>query len=148
MAESITTKSIIDDFDYKLYVRKNIEDPSKDIKELPPLHSKLNSFIELGKDNKLYSIVLSGLKFTRKLYEPGFIEAEVTIKPNEKTAPSFNDVEDLFAMRQVELVVVDFQKKTDNETTIAKNYYQWRDVDVCQTDHPQFRQTDGRRQIL
>ena len=123
MADSISIKSIIDNFDYKLFIGKNIKDPGKDVKELPPLHSKLNSFIELGKDNLLYSIVLSGLKFTRKLYEPGLIEAEVTIKPEKKDAPSFQDVEDLFAMRQVELVVVDFQKKTDNETTIAKNYY-------------------------
>ena len=124
MADSITTKSVINNFDYKLYIGKNIKDPGKDVKELPPLHSKLNSFIELGKDNLLYSIVLSGLKFSRKLYEPGLIEAEVTIKPEKKDAPSFQDVEDLFNMRQVELKVIDFQKKeTDNETTIAKNYY-------------------------
>lgn len=128
MADSISIKSIIDNFDYKLFIGKNIKDPGKDVKELPPLHSKLNSFIELGKDNLLYSIVLSGLKFTRKLYEPGLIEAEVTIKPEKKDAPSFQDVEDLFAMRQVELKVVDFQKTaakdpSEKETTIAKNYY-------------------------
>jgi hypothetical protein len=123
MATSVTTKSVINNFDYILYVGKNIKDSSKDLKELPALHSKLNSFIELGKENNLYSIVLSGLKFTRKLYEPGLIEAEVTIKPKEKSAPSFQDVEDLFAMRQVQLTVIDFQKNTDNETTIAQNYY-------------------------
>ena len=128
MADSISIKSIIDNFDYKLFIGKNIKDPGKDVKELPPLHSKLNSFIELGKDNQRYSIVLSGLKFTRKLYEPGLIEAEVTIKPEKKEAPSFQDVEDLFAMRQVELKVVDFQKTaakdtSEKETTIAKNYY-------------------------
>ena len=128
MADSISIKSIIDNFDYKLFIGKNIKDPGKDVKDLPPLHSKLNSFIELGKDNQRYSIVLSGLKFTRKLYEPGLIEAEVTIKPEKKEAPSFQDVEDLFAMRQVELKVVDFQKTaakdtSEKETTIAKNYY-------------------------
>lgn len=36
MADSITTKSVINNFDYKLYIGKNIKDPGKDVKELPP----------------------------------------------------------------------------------------------------------------
>ncbi|MCR5240341.1 MAG: phage baseplate assembly protein V [Prevotella sp.] len=123
MAEDISVKSVISSFDYRLYFGKNIEDPTKEVDDLPPLHAKQNTFITIGEDE--FSIVLSGLKFTRKVYEPGLIEAEVSIKP--KTAdgdlPSFEDVNDLFIKRQVELTIVDTSQTTGNETTIAKNYY-------------------------
>ena len=146
MAESINSKVVIDSFDYKLYFGKNISDSSKELIELPPLHGKLNSYIKTGEKDK-YSIVLSGMKFTRKIYEPGTIEAEVTIKPVSVTETqgsstttytptlSFSLAEDLFSMRQVEMVVVNTtgtevtvgsEKTTvydNNETTIAKNYY-------------------------
>ena len=130
MAESINSKVVIDSFDYKLYFGKNISDPSTEVIELPPLHGKLNSYIKIGDVD--YSIVLSGMKFTRRVYEPGTIEAEVTIKPaSTSSAPTFDQVDKLFSMRQVEMVVVNTTGTTtdgetvydNNETTIAKNYY-------------------------
>ena len=130
MAESINPKASINSFDYKLYFGKNISDPSTEVIELPPLHGRLNSYIKIGDID--YSIVLSGMKFTRRIYEPGTIEAEVTIKPaSTSSAPTFDEVNQLFSMRQVEMVVVNTTGTTtdgetvydNNETTIAKNYY-------------------------
>lgn len=115
----IPTKPVIKNFDYRLYLGPDIQDSTKNVIAIPPLHAKQNVFITIGE--KDYSIVLSGLKFTRKVYAPGLIEAEVTLKP----APSFSDAESLFKMRQVELTIVDTDKTKadDNETMIARNYY-------------------------
>ena len=119
MSATIPTKPVINSFDYRLYLGPNIQDASTTVTEIPPLHAKQNVFFQQG--DKDYSIVLSGLKFTRKLYEPDLIEAEVTLKP----APSFSVAESLFKMRQAELTIVDTSKtKADgNETTIAQNYF-------------------------
>lgn len=119
MSATIPTKPVINSFDYRLYLGPNILDASTTVTEIPPLHAKQNVFFQQG--DKDYSIVLSGLKFTRKLYEPDLIEAEVTLKP----APSFSVAESLFKMRQAELTIVDTSKtKADgNETTIAQNYF-------------------------
>ncbi len=116
----IPKKTVIKNFEYRLYLGPHIEGSA--VTEIPPLHAKQNVFFT--KEKKDYSIVLSGLKFTRKLYEPGLIEAEVTIKP----ALSFSDAETLFEKRQVELTVVDTDKtKADNnEATIAKNYFVYK----------------------
>ena len=144
MADETKTLQVIDNFDYLLFFGKNIEDPDKEVPDILPLHAKQNVFVELNK--KKYSMSLTGLKFTRKIYEPGLIEAEVTIIPvkqennNEEEAvsafePSFKQVEELFLNRQVELAVIDKNiakdKKHDGDvvltldsaTTIAKNYY-------------------------
>ena len=119
MSATIPTKPVINSFDYRLYLGPNIQDASTTVTEIPPLHAKQNVFFQQG--DKDYYIVLSGLKFTRKLYEPDLIEAEVTLKP----APSFSVAESLFKMRQAELTIVDTSKtKADgNETTIAQNYF-------------------------
>lgn len=144
MADEIKTTQVIDNFDYLLFFGKNIEDPDKDVPDILPLHAKQNVFVEL--DGKKYSMSLTGLKFTRKIYQPGLIEAEVTISPvtlekdEEKATvsafePSFKQVETLFLKRQVELAVVDKNKAMNSKqegdidldpesaTTIAKNYY-------------------------
>lgn len=144
MADEIKTTQVIDNFDYLLFFGKNIEDPDKEVPDILPLHAKQNVFVEL--DGKKYSMSLTGLKFTRKIYQPGLIEAEVTISPvtlekdEEKATvsafePSFKQVEKLFLKRQVELAVIDKniaegrKQKEDidldpeSATTIAKNYY-------------------------
>ena len=135
----------INNYDYRLFFGKNIKNPMTEVTEIPPLHAKQNFYIEI--DKVKYSIVLSGLKFTRKVYEPGIIEAEVSIKSAETTGenvgkiPTFNQVEALLMDRQIELTIVDIdkfkakptgqngeeqaQKTIDDksETSIAKNYY-------------------------
>ena len=137
--------NIIDNYDYRLFFGKNIKDPRLELTEIPPLHAKQNFFIEINKVK--YSIALSGLKFTRKVYEPGIIEAEVSIKSGETEGdnagklPTFDEVEELLMDRQIELTIVDInkfkakgkgQEKGDEEsgtvdeefeTSIAKNYY-------------------------
>ena len=124
--ETIKTKTVIDTFDYRLYLGPNIKNPSKPVLEIPPLHARQNTYVVM--DDKKFSIVLSGLKFTRKVYAPGLIEAEITIIPVENDKKelkelSFGDLEGMFENRQVELTIVDTSKKTDNEEVIAKNYY-------------------------
>lgn len=59
------------------------------------------------------SLDLHALRFNRKLYQPGEIEAEISIKP----APAVSDVVPLLLGQQVELTLVSAGK------TIAKNYY-------------------------
>ena len=132
MAEDIKTKSVFKFFDYRLYFGNYIMKSATEVTEIPPLHAKQNVYIKIGENN--YSLALTGLKFTRKVYQPGIIEAEVTIKPvipeggASVPAPSFSGVRDLFMMRQVELTFVDTDttskvKQEDKEKTIAKNYY-------------------------
>jgi len=132
MAEEIKTKSVYKFFEYRLYFGNYIKNMAKTATEIPPLHAKQNVYIKIG-DND-YSLALTGLKFTRKVYQPGTIEAEVTIKPvipeggGSVPPPSFDNVRDLFMMRQVELTFVDTdttskEKQKDKEKTIAKNYY-------------------------
>lgn len=138
----------INNYDYRLFFGKNIKDPRKELIEIPPLHAKQNFYIEINKVK--YSIALSGLKFTRKVYEPGIIEAEVSIVSVVSTdttekkvgkVPTFGEVEDLLMDRQIELTIVDIDKfKAKNEKqgtgddkgvtvdeecekSIAKNYY-------------------------
>ena len=97
--------NIIDNYDYRLFFGKNIKDPRLELTEIPPLHAKQNFFIEINKVK--YSIALSGLKFTRKVYEPGIIEAEVSIKSGETEGdnagklPTFDEVEELLMDRQI-----------------------------------------------
>jgi hypothetical protein len=123
MAESITTKSVINSYDYRLFIGKNIIAPGEKVVDIPPLHAKQNVYIKIKEED--FHVTLTGLKFRRKLYEPGTIEAEVAINVVKAAQPSFEEVEKLFAMRQVELTIVDTDKakEPDNETTIAKNYY-------------------------
>ena len=124
------TKVIIDNFDYRLYLGHYIEKTQEKETEIPPLHAKQNIYINI-RDTE-YSVVLSGLKFTRKVYEPGLIEAEVTIKTKSEDdeLPLFEDVSKLFVRRQAELTLVDIDKAAtstaDYEETIAKNYYVYK----------------------
>ena len=124
---TIKTKVSIDNFEYRLFIGQYLEKKAENVTEIPPLHAKQNVFIKIK--DKDYYIVLTGLKFTRKVYEPGLIEAEVTIRPNGGNVdlPTFSDVNDLFVRRQAELTLVDITKATtagnDYEETIAKHYY-------------------------
>ena len=126
----------IDNYEYRLYFGSNIKDPAKKVTEIPPLHAKQNAFIKIGTIN--YYIVLSGLKFTRKVYEPGLIEAEATIKPSSGAvcSLSFEEVNELFSMREVELSVVDLgkSKNEDYEKTIAIHYYVYMINSQIKTD--------------
>ena len=125
MADEIKTKTktVINQYDYRLYFGKDIENPTEGVAEIPPLNARQNVFFTIGE--KKYSIVLSGLKFTRKVYQPGLIEAEVTIIPvnDSDGIPSFEDVNDVFIRRQVELTITDTSDAKAVETTIAKNYF-------------------------
>ena len=60
-----------------------------------------------------YSLGLHALRYNRKLYQPGEIETEISIKP----APAVSDVVTAFLKQKVELTLV------SANITIAKNYY-------------------------
>ncbi len=117
----------INSFEYRLYFGNDIKDPDKEVSEIPPLHAKQYVYAKIGKNS--FSLVLTGLKFTRQVYQPGLIEAEVTIRPirnegvNLSPLPTFEQVQNVFMNRQVELTIVNTAITDDNETTIAKNYY-------------------------
>ena len=125
----------INSFEYRLYFGNDIKDPTKMVVEIPALHAKQYVYAKIGEFD--YSLVLTGLKFTRQVYQPGLIEAEVTIRPireiidnkstNTTRLPTFEEVQNVFMNRQVELTIVNKPNKEakaiDNETTIAKNYY-------------------------
>lgn len=130
---------IINNYDFLLCFGKNIKTPEVELPEIAPLHGKQNVFVDINQ--KELSLSLSGLKFTRKVYQHGLIEAQVTVKPvsgndgSKAELPTFDEVERLFLRRQAELVLVDLDKarnEGDGESynldgdvgaKIAKNYY-------------------------
>lgn len=130
---------IINNYDFLLCFGKNIKTPEVELPEIAPLHGKQNVFVDINQ--KKLSLSLSGLKFTRKVYQHGLIEAQVTVKPvsgndgSKAELPTFDEVERLFLRRQAELVLVDLDKarnEGDGESynldgdvgaKIAKNYY-------------------------
>lgn len=61
MADEIKTKTktVINQYDYRLYFGMDIENPTEEVTEIPPLNARQNVFFTIGE--KKYSIVLSGL---------------------------------------------------------------------------------------
>ena len=123
MAETTTKKKeAINSYNYKLYLGSSIEDPTKTVTSLSLIPEEGE---QVKIDSTNYTITLQGVKFTRKIYEPGLIEAEVTISP----VPDVDKVNTLFMMRMAELTIIDTRENLtlvndeDKEKVIAKNYF-------------------------
>ena len=84
MAEEV---KVTNSYVYKLSLGANIEDKSKGSETLDiPQNSK-----SITIDEKRCTICLNGVKYTRKIYEPGLIEAEVTLLgPPKSDLPSMS----------------------------------------------------------
>ena len=109
-------------YEYKLYLGVNIQDPKSGENTL--ILSKDVQEVEI--DQATYNISLNGVKFYRKIYEPGHIEAEVAIVIKEaKDFPTIDQVVDLLLRRQVTLTIKPKGDESvkEEETAIAENYY-------------------------
>ena len=127
MAETTNKKTTFDTYGYKLVLGFNIEDSDKTLTSLS-LTTDQGQTVTIS--NTDYTVKLQGVKFTRKIYEPGLIEAEVAISP----VPTVDIANELFNMRYAELHINDTTKddKTDEKkedagekeiATIATNYF-------------------------
>lgn len=120
MAETTTNKKkAFSTYAYKLDLSLSIEDP--DVTVAP-----LSLTPETGKDVKIgdtdSTVTLQGVKFTRKIYEPGLIEAEVDITP----VPAVDEVNKLFMMRKAKLSIINTSPdatEDEKENAIALNYF-------------------------
>lgn len=66
---------------------------------------------------------LTKLSFTRKIYEPGHIVADIqiTLPKKDQSAPTFSELKDIFLSKKVALML---NVNTENNPfTLAKNYY-------------------------
>ena len=118
--KTVTTKIL-----YKLTLGNTIDNKPKEsltLEQLESLQSQING--------RACEINLNGVKFNRRIYQPGEIEAEVAIKlltTSLKKAPAIKDVTNLFLNRMVTLNAIQkndagVQVNKDN-STIATNYY-------------------------
>lgn len=110
-------------YTYRLYLGNSIKAPSTALTAMTLTKESAVDFVSQV-DNKdvTFSMTMVGLKFTRKIYEPGTIEAEVAIKRKSETGadmPVMDDVLKLFENRFVTLTLDD----NGSRKTIAENYY-------------------------
>ena len=107
------------EYKYELSLEGKINETNPDTSILNIIDSKTS--IAIGSKNS--NICLNGVKFFRKVYEPGLIEAEVSIsKINKKdTLPSMGEIKNLFIKRQAKLTITPTDTKV--KETIAKNYF-------------------------
>ena len=111
MAEEV---KVTNSYVYKLSLGANIEDKSKGSETLDiPQNSK-----SITIDEKRCTICLNGVKYTRKIYEPGLIEAEVTLLgPPKSDLPSMSSVIELFLKRIAQLTITHVQSTTQTSGT-------------------------------
>ncbi len=119
---------------FRLYFGENIKTMDKDVPTLVLEQRRKKEGYKV--DNDYYDLVLNGVKFSRKIYEPGLIEAEVTIDriffglDGSPIPPSAEKISSLFLMRRVELGIVNKDKLKDNpdaaDERIARNYYVYK----------------------
>lgn len=109
-------------YEYKLYLGVNIQNPQSGENTLI-----LNKDVqEVEIDQKKYNISLNGVKFYRKIYEPGHIEAEVAIVIKEADDfPTMDQVVNLLLRRLVTLTIrpKGEESEKEEETAVAENYY-------------------------
>lgn len=126
-------------YEYKLYLGVNIEDPKDDRDAL--IISKDASEVSItDHESESYNISLNGLKFNRKIYEPGLIEAEVSITIKSGSAlPPIKEVSKLLLKRLVNLTYQ--SSDSQSETVIAENYYVYQLL-------PQFIRNAGKPSLF
>lgn len=107
------------EYKYKLSLEGIITEKASTDPKLEIFDSKTSTTIGSG----AFDICLNGLKFFRKIYEPGLIEAEVSISTisNKDTLPSMDDVKKLFIKRKTELTIT--PTDTNVAETLAENYF-------------------------
>ena len=126
-------------YEYKLYLGVNIEDPKDDRDAL--IISKDASEVSItDHESESYNISLNGLKFNRKIYEPGLIEAEISITIKSGSAlPPIKEVSKLLLKRLVNLTYQ--SSDSQSETVIAENYYVYQLL-------PQFIRNAGKPSLF
>ena len=122
--ENKTTETF-DDIGYVLTFGKSIVDDtfSHDLLEL-----QQSEPLDFSDNSNKYSLVLHGVKFNRKIYQPGEIQAELDILPVQQTTPSLKSIAALFANRlvkmdQFQFVTVNNKKEKKDRHCVASNYY-------------------------
>ena len=107
------------EYKYKLNLGANLTTPTAPFTELQLVQSSTDMTI----GDVACKICLNGVKFFRKMYEPGLIEAEVTIKTQDAKVdlPPIAPVKELFIKREAKLIIMPTDTNTDE--TIAENYY-------------------------
>ena len=105
------------EYKYKLSLGEIITEKASTDPKLEIFDSKTSTTIGSG----AFDICLNGLKFFRKIYEPGLIEAEVSISTisNKDTLPSMDDVKKLFIKRKTKLTIT--PTDTNVAETLAEN---------------------------
>ena len=125
----MSNRIVTNTFSYKLTLGNTIDNEAMDSLELEQRSEKS---ITIG--NSSYIIALNGVKFNRKIYQPGEIEAEIFIKedtgrfnkfPNK--VPTSSETKNFFMKRQVTLEVIQMDDNGNRVNTtdsiIATNYY-------------------------
>ena len=117
-SSSTINKTVISTYQYKLLLGANIKDP--DISQVV-MSLTATKGLSLYIGDTQATVTLQGVKFTRKIYEPGMIEAEISISP----VLSVEEANELFLMRYAELYIKDTGSTTvgDKEMVIARNYF-------------------------
>ena len=119
------TAEAFDDIGYVLTLGNSVLAPDKTIGSLELWQSEQIVFQDNA--NK-YSLTLHGVKFNRKIYQPGEILAELDIIIDQQTVPSLKSIADLFAQRMVKMdqfqfVTVNNKKGKKDRHCVASNYY-------------------------
>ena len=117
-SSSTINKTVISTYQYKLLLGANIKDP--DISQVV-MSLTATKGLSLYIGDTQTTVTLQGVKFTRKIYEPGTIEAEIAVSP----VLSVEEANELFLMRYAELYIKDTGSTTvgDKEMVIARNYF-------------------------
>ena len=71
--------------------------------------------------NKSMNIGLEALKFTRKVYQPGLIEAEIQLQQKSGGLPMISELQEMLLKRKVLLKLG--VEGVKNSFTLAENYY-------------------------
>ena len=111
------------EFTYKLYLQDCIADASRKVPELTLVQLAES---DLEYENAQYKVAVNDIQFSRKVYQPGEIKAEIMITlkgdGNQKVAILTPDyLKALLLHRRVKLSIL--PKNAKAETVVAKNYY-------------------------
>ena len=90
----------IDDVPYLLVFGNKVSAPDKKIDELV---LRQGGDVAFSDGTHQYKFILKGIKFNRKIYQPGEILAELVVEIPQTRTPSLKTIADLFAQRMVTL---------------------------------------------
>ena len=120
-------KTLINRMSYRLCLGTYIDNPNKPEDKIE-LDQRSEKTISLNQAS--YKVSLLGVKYNRKIYQPGEIETEINIVAADdqvKKVPTAQEVSDFLLRRWVELYVVSNSETDKNTSTppilIANKYY-------------------------